>query len=50
MHHRGAKQCIEMLALALEPSKLVNSTNMRWLRVCLPLKLYVVEVDDQDVA
>jgi hypothetical protein len=50
MRHRGAKQCIETLALALELSKLVNSTNLRWLRVYLPLKLYVVDVDDQYVA
>jgi hypothetical protein len=36
-----------MLALALEPSILVNSTGMSWQRVCLPPKLHViVDVDD----
>jgi hypothetical protein len=38
------------LALALEPSILVNSTGVSWQRVCLPPKSYiVVDVDDQAV-
>jgi hypothetical protein len=39
-----------MLALALESNILVNSTDMSWKRVCLPLKSYDVDVDDQAVA
>jgi hypothetical protein len=35
------------LALALEPNIMVNSTSMSWQHVCLPLKLYIVDVDDQ---
>jgi hypothetical protein len=52
MLHGGAKQRNEMLALALEPSILVNSIGMSWQRVCLPLKSHVivVDVDDQVVA
>jgi hypothetical protein len=52
MRHRGAKQCNELLVLALEPSILVNSISMSWQRVCLPLKLHVIiiDVDDQVIA
>jgi hypothetical protein len=54
MPYGGAKQHNETLALALEPSILVNITSMSWQRVCLPLKSYVVvidiDVDDQVVA
>jgi hypothetical protein len=50
MHHGGAKQRNEMLALALEQSIFVNSTNMSWQRICLPLKSYVLDADDQVVA
>jgi hypothetical protein len=49
MHHGGAKQRNETFALALEPSILVNSISMSWEHVCLPLKSYVVDVDDQTV-
>jgi hypothetical protein len=49
MLHRGAKQRIGMVALALEPNIMVNSTGMSWQRVCLPLKSYIVDVDDQVV-
>jgi hypothetical protein len=49
MLHRGAKRCIRMLALALEPNIMVNSTGMSWQRVCLPLKSYIADVDDQAV-
>jgi hypothetical protein len=49
MFHGGAKQCIGMLALALEPNIIVNSTGMSWQHVCLPLKSYIVDVDDQAV-
>jgi hypothetical protein len=44
MLHGGAKQRIEMLALALKPNIMVNSTGMSWERVCLPLKSYIVNV------
>jgi hypothetical protein len=52
MRHEGAKQHNEMLALALEPSILVNSTNMSWQHVCLLLKLHVIVIgiNDQAVA
>jgi hypothetical protein len=50
MLHRGAKQCNEMLALALESSILVNNIGMSWQQVCLPLKSYVVDVDDKAIA
>jgi hypothetical protein len=50
MLHGGAKQRNETLALALEPSILVNSTDMSWQHVCLSLKSYVIDVDDQVVA
>jgi hypothetical protein len=49
MLHGGAKQRDETLALALEPSILVDSIGMSWQRVCLPLKLHVVDVDDKAV-
>jgi hypothetical protein len=50
MHHKGAKQSNQMLALALEPCILVNSIDINWQRVYLPLKSYViVDVDDQAV-
>jgi hypothetical protein len=47
MLHGGAKQHNRMLVLALEPNIMVNSTGMRWQRVCLLLKLYIIDVDDQ---
>jgi hypothetical protein len=50
MHHGGAKQRNEMLALALEQSIVVNSTSMSLQRICLPLKSYVLDADDQVVA
>jgi hypothetical protein len=50
MLHRGAKQHNRMLALALEPNIMVNSTGMSWQRVCLLLKSYIVNVDDQAIA
>jgi hypothetical protein len=50
MLHGGAKQCIGTLALALEPNIMVNSTGMSWQHVCLPLKSYLVDVDDRVVA
>jgi hypothetical protein len=49
MLHGGAKQRNMMLALALEPNIMVNSTNMSWQCVCLPLKSYIVDVDDQAI-
>jgi hypothetical protein len=49
MLHKGAKQCIRTLVLALEPNIMVNSTSIRWQRVCLLLKSYIVDVDDQVV-
>jgi hypothetical protein len=50
MLHGGAKQRNRMLALTLEPNIMVNSTGMSWQRVCLPLKIYIVDVDDQAAA
>jgi hypothetical protein len=50
MYHVGAKKCNETLVLALEQSILVNSTGMSWQHVTLPLKSYLVDVDDQAVA
>jgi hypothetical protein len=50
MLHGDAKQLIGMLALALEPNIVVNSTDMSWQRVCLSLKSYVIDVNDQAVA
>jgi hypothetical protein len=49
MLHEGAKQRNRTLALALEPNIMVNNTGMSWQRVCLPLKSYIVDVDDQAV-
>jgi hypothetical protein len=40
-------QCNRILALALEPNIIVNSTSMSWQHVCLPLKSYIINVDDQ---
>jgi hypothetical protein len=50
MLYGGAKKRIGTLALALEPSILVNSTGMSWQHVCLSLKLHVVVIDDQAIA
>jgi hypothetical protein len=50
MLHGGAKQRNRTLALTLEPNIMVNSTDMSWQRVCLPLKIYIVDVDDQAAA
>jgi hypothetical protein len=50
VHHGGAKQRNETLALALEPNILVNSTSMSRQHVCLSLKSDVVDVDDQAIA
>jgi hypothetical protein len=44
MLHKGAKQCIGMLALALEPNIMVNSTDMSWQPVCLLMKSYIIDV------
>jgi hypothetical protein len=49
MLHRGAKQCNGMLALTLELNIMVNSTGMSLQHVCLLLKSYIVDVDDQGV-
>jgi hypothetical protein len=50
MLHGGVKQHIGTLALTLESNIMVNSIGMSWLRVCLPLKSYIVDVDDQVAA
>jgi hypothetical protein len=50
MLHGGSKRCIRTLALALELNIMVNSTSMSWQHVCLPLKSYIIDVDDQAVA
>jgi hypothetical protein len=50
MHHGGAKQRNGALALALEPSILVNSTSVSWQRICLSLKSYVIVDVDVQVA
>jgi hypothetical protein len=50
MLHGGAKQRIGTFALALAPNIRVNSTSMSLQRVSLPLKSYIVDVDDQVVA
>jgi hypothetical protein len=47
MLHGGAKQRIRMLALALEPNIMVNSTGLSWQHIFLPLKSYLIDVDDQ---
>jgi hypothetical protein len=46
---RGAKLDNETFALALELSISVNSTGMSWQHVCLSLKSYVVDVDNQAI-
>jgi hypothetical protein len=50
MLHRGARQRIGTLALALELNIMVNSTGISWQHVCLPLKLYIVDLDDKVAA
>jgi hypothetical protein len=50
MLHGGARQCIGTLALALEPNIMVNSTGMSWQHVCLSLKSYIIDVDDEAIA
>jgi hypothetical protein len=50
MLHGGAKQRNEMFALAMEPNIMVNSTGMSWQCVRLPLKSYIIDVDDEAVA
>jgi hypothetical protein len=45
MLNGGVKQRNGMLAFALEPNIMVNSTNMSF-----SLKSYIVDVDDQAVA
>jgi hypothetical protein len=47
MLHGGAKQRNRTLALVIESIIMVNSTIMSWQRVCLPLKLYIVDVEDE---
>jgi hypothetical protein len=47
MLHGGAKQCIGTLALAMALSIRVNSTSMSWQHVYMPLKSYLVYVDNQ---
>jgi hypothetical protein len=49
MFYGGAKKHIGMLALALEPNIMANNTRMSWQRVCLLLKSFLVDVDDQAV-
>jgi hypothetical protein len=49
MLHEGAKQCIWTLALVLQPNIMVNTNGMSWQHVCLPLKSYLVDIDDQVV-
>jgi hypothetical protein len=50
MLHGYVKQRIETLALALKPNIMVNSTSMSWQHVSLPLKSYIVHIDDQAIA
>jgi hypothetical protein len=50
MLHGYVKQRIETLALAMKPNIMVHSTSMSWQRVYLPLKLHILDVDDQAVA
>jgi hypothetical protein len=50
MLHGDVKQHIGMLALALEPNKMANSTGVSRYHVCMPLESYIVDVDDQSVA
>jgi hypothetical protein len=49
MLHEGAKQRNGIVALALEPNIMVNSIGMSWQLVSLPLKSYIVDVDDQTI-
>jgi hypothetical protein len=35
--------------MALEPNIMVNNTGMSWQRIVLPLKSYIVDVDNQVV-
>jgi hypothetical protein len=49
MFHGGSKQRNRTLALALKPNIMVNSTGMSWHRICLPLKSYIIDIDDQTV-
>jgi hypothetical protein len=49
MLHGGAKKCIGTLALALESNIMMKSTGMSWQRSYLPLKSYIVDVDNQTV-
>jgi hypothetical protein len=49
MPHRGTRQRIGTLALALEPNIRVNSIGVSWQRICLPLKSCIVDVDDEVV-
>jgi hypothetical protein len=46
----GAKLRSEIFALALVLSILVNSISMRWQHVCLLLKSYDIDVDNQAIA
>jgi hypothetical protein len=50
MLHGGDKQRIRTPSLALEPNIMVNSTGMSWQCVCLPLKSYIIDIDNQAVA
>jgi hypothetical protein len=47
MLHGGAKQCIGMLVLALEPNIMLNSIGMSWQCACLLLMSYIIDIDDQ---
>jgi hypothetical protein len=50
MLHGGAKQRYMTLTLALKPNIMVNSIGMSWQHACLPLKSYIIDIDDQVVA
>jgi hypothetical protein len=50
MSSSGAMLRNETFALAMEPSIFMNNTSMSWQRVCLSLKSYVVNVDNQAIA
>jgi hypothetical protein len=50
MLHGGAKHRNITVALALEPNIMVNSNGIRWQCVCLPMKSYIVDVDDQTIS
>jgi hypothetical protein len=49
MLHGGAKQGIKTLVLAIEPNIMMNSIGMSWQRVCLSLKSYIIDIDDQTI-